>query len=80
MFSNYGAFLLCKAHAPRSGAHTDGSRAHTNSNGAHTDRSGVHLLRCGGGAIDVSGLREGIYNLSIATTAGVVNKRVVIVR
>ena len=33
-----------------------------------------------GEAIDVSGLNEGIYNLSIATKAGVVNKRVVVVK
>jgi hypothetical protein len=30
--------------------------------------------------INVVGLSDGIYNLSIATTAGVVNKRVVIVK
>ena len=33
-----------------------------------------------GEAIDVSGLNEGIYNLSIATKAGVLNKRVIILR
>jgi hypothetical protein len=30
--------------------------------------------------LNISDINEGVYNLSIATTAGVVNKRVVIVR